>query len=229
MLDNWLVKSKLKDYVELFVKKTLFGRITPNQLTLLALVVGILSAICIYLSAQLTWFILLIALSIVFMVLSFLLDAFDGALARLGEPSEFGGILDMFCDRLVEVAILIALISTEPSFLMWPGIFSLGAIILCITMFLIVGGSVDVEDLGETQKVIYYRRGLMERSETLLFLIIITLLIDFRWILLYVFAFLVFLTALLRLWDAYKILISFNCPNNSEKVLTSKKSDMQKS
>jgi phosphatidylglycerophosphate synthase len=126
---------------------------------------------------------------------------------RLEEPSEFGGILDMFCDRIVEVSLIIAIISTDPSNLLWPGIFSLGAIVLCITMFLVVGGSIKAEALKETQKVIYYRKGLMERSETFMFLLLITLFIWLRWILLWLFAALVFLTALLRLYDAYKIFV----------------------
>jgi len=207
MLDNWLLKSKLKKYVKNFVKRVFLGKITANQLTFLNLLLGILSAISIFLSARLQWDIIFIILSIILMIFSFLFDAFDGALARLEEPSKFGGILDMFCDRMVEVSIIIAIISTDPTNLLWPGIFSLGANVLCITMFLIVGGSIKAENLKETQKVIYYRKGLMERSETFVFLILITILIWWRWILLWLFAALVFLTALLRLYDAYKIFV----------------------
>ena len=88
---------------------------------------------------------------------------------------------------------------------MWPGIFSLGAIVLCITMFLLVGGTVKEEELEETKKVIYYRHGFMERSETLIFLLLITVIVPWRGIILWVFAMLVLLTAILRLRDAYKI------------------------
>jgi phosphatidylglycerophosphate synthase len=207
MLDNWLLKSKLKNYVKKFVKRFFLGKISANQLTFLNLLLGILSAISIFLSARLQWDLIFIILSIIFMITSFLFDAFDGTLARLEEPSEFGGILDMFCDRIVEVSLIIAIISTDPSNLLWPGIFSLGAIVLCITMFLVVGGSIKAEALKETQKVIYYRKGLMERSETFMFLLLITLFIWLRWILLWLFAALVFLTALLRLYDAYKIFV----------------------
>jgi phosphatidylglycerophosphate synthase len=139
------------------------------------------------------------------MVLSFVFDAFDGALARMQEPSKFGGILDMFCDRTVEVSIIIAIISTNSILLMWPGILSLGAIVLCITMFLIVGGSVKAENLSQNQKIIYYRKGLMERSETFLSLLFINIFIVLRWVLLWIFFILVFITALLRLYDAYRI------------------------
>jgi hypothetical protein len=73
-------------------------------------------------------------------------------------------------------------------------------------MFLLIGGVIKEDDLDEVKKVIYYRHGLMERSETFLFLLVMTILIPFRFLLLYIFAGLVFLTALLRFRDAYKLL-----------------------
>lgn len=212
MLDNWLVKSKLENFVEKLVKKAFLGRISPNQMTLLGLFFGIMSAIFIFLSGFPSWQLIFIASSSTFMVISFVFDAFDGILARLNEPSEFGGILDMFCDRTVETSLIIAIISTNPILLMWPGIFSLAAIILCITMFLVVGGSVKIEELEKPQKIIYYRKGLMERSETFIFLLLIVLLIYLRWVLLWIFSSLIFLTAFLRLYDAYKIFNSSNSP-----------------
>ncbi|KKN49179.1 hypothetical protein LCGC14_0645590, partial [marine sediment metagenome] len=142
-------------------------------------------------------------ISIIFMVISFFIDTLDGAVARSGKTTKFGGILDVFCDRTVEIFLVMALISTQPLILMWPGIFSLGAIILCITMFLIVGGSLEEKDLEDSKKVIYYRYGLMERSETLLFLLLITIFVLWRFMLLMIFAILVLITALLRLRDAY--------------------------
>ena len=202
MIDKWLSKSKLKNGIEKLANKLLLGKISANQLTLTGLLIGLLSSFFIFLSGLLLWKLELIVCSIVLMVISFFFDVLDGAVARLEEPTTFGGILDIFCDRTVEVSIIIALISTDPSILMWPGIFSLGAVILCITMFLLVGGSVEAKDLEESKKVIYYRHGLMERSETFLFLLFTTIFIVWRFFLLWVFAALVFITALLRLRDA---------------------------
>ena len=139
------------------------------------------------------------------MVISFFLDVLDGAVARLEGKTIFGGILDIFCDRTVEISIIIAIISTDPLTLTWPGIFSLGAIVLCITMFLLIGGAFNPEILDDQKKVIYYRRGIMERSETLIFLLAITVIFFLRFILLWTFAILVFITALLRLKDAYNL------------------------
>ncbi|KKM86316.1 hypothetical protein LCGC14_1280220 [marine sediment metagenome] len=202
MIDNWLFNSKFKEKFEEFVGRRLIGKVTANQLTLIGLIIGLFSAFFIFYSGILQE-IIFIVISIIFMVISFFIDTLDGAVARFGKTTIFGGILDVFCDRVVEIFVLMALISTQPLILMWPGIFSLGAIILCITMFLIVGGSIKEKDLEDSKKVIYYRYGLMERSETLLFLLLITILVLWRFILLMIFAILVFITALLRLRDAY--------------------------
>ncbi len=205
MIDKWLSKPKLNKILEKIAKKLFFKKISANQLTILGLIFGLLSALSIFLSGILIWKIELILCAVVLMVISFFLDVLDGVLARLEESTTFGGILDIFSDRTVEVLIIISVISTDPLILMWPGILSLGAIVLCITMFLLVGGAVKVEELEETKKVIYYRPGLMERSETLIFLFLIIILIPWRSIIFWIFFVLVIVTALLRLRDAYNI------------------------
>lgn len=208
MIDKWLFKSKLNKLVENFVKRLFLKKITANQITVTALILGLLSAFSIFLSGILIWKIELIICAGVLMILSFFFDALDGALARLLKPTTFGGILDIFSDRTVEVFIIISLVTTDPLNLMWPGIFSLGAIVLCISMFLLIGSVIKENDLDERKKVIYYRHGLIERSETFLFLFCITSLISIRFLLLWIFAGLVFLTAILRLRDAYILLKS---------------------
>jgi phosphatidylglycerophosphate synthase len=203
MIDKWLSKTKLNDVFERLVKRLFVSKVSANQLTITALVFGLLCALSIFLSGILIWNLELIITAVILMLLSFFFDVLDGTLARLEKPTVFGGILDILCDRIVEVFMIIAIISTDPLNLIWPGVFSLGAIVLCISMFLLVGGTVNVEKLEETKKVIYYRYGLMERSETLIFLFMITILIPLRMILLSTFSALVFFTALLRLRDAY--------------------------
>ena len=206
MIDKWLSKTKFKEGYEKFVRKIFLGRISANQLTIMGLVIGLISSLFIYLSSVFTELLMVfIVLSMVFTVISFFLDTLDGSVARFEEPTIFGGILDIFCDRLVEVSIIIAIVATDPSKLVWPGMFTLAAIILCISMFLIVGGITKRDELDKNSKVIIYQGGLMERSETFFFLLAIILLIPWRFVILWIFAILVFVTALLRLRDAYKI------------------------
>jgi phosphatidylglycerophosphate synthase len=206
MIDKWLSKSKFNKLIENLVRRLFINRISANQLTLIALLLGALSAIFIFLSKILIWEIEIIICAGILMFISFLFDALDGALARLTKPTAFGGILDIFCDRTVEVLIIISLISTDSANLMWPGIISLGAIVLCISMFLLIGGAIKEDGLDDTKKVIYYRHGLMERSETFLFLLLTTIFIILRFILLWIFSILVLITALLRLRDAHILL-----------------------
>jgi phosphatidylglycerophosphate synthase len=207
MLDNWLSKSKIKNAFENFVKRFFYGKLSANQFTIIGLVLGLASAVFIFLSGIFGGNLLFLIVSLVLMIISFFFDAVDGAVARfkLEKPSKFGGILDIFCDRTVEIFVIMAIISTDPINLMWPGIFSLAAIILCITMFLVVAGAVATSELKESQKAIYYRIGLMERSETFIFFILIIIIIPWRFFLLWIFASLIFLTAILRLIDAYKM------------------------
>ncbi len=208
MIDKWLSKTKFRALIEKFVKRVYYHKISANQITVLALIIGALSALSIFLSGILRWEIEFVISAAILMFISFLFDAIDGALARLENPTIFGGILDIFCDRMVEVIIIISLISTDPVSLMWPGIISLGSMVLCISMFLLLGAVVKEDQLDEIEKVIYYRSGLMERSETFLFLFFITIIISLRFLLLWVFAVLVFLTSILRLRDAYILLKS---------------------
>lgn len=205
MIDKWLSKTKFKERYERFVRKIVINRISANQLTVLGLVTGLLGALFIYSSSLYTELVIIfILISLIFTIISFIIDTADGTVARIEGPTTFGGILDIFSDRLVEVSIIIAVVATDPSNLSIPGMFSLAAIVLCISMFLLVGGVKKRDELGKTSKVIMYQGGLMERSETFLFLLALILLIPWRSIILWIFAVLVFLTALLRLKDAHK-------------------------
>ncbi|TFF89921.1 MAG: CDP-alcohol phosphatidyltransferase family protein, partial [Promethearchaeota archaeon] len=146
MIDSWLSQTKLKNIYEGLVRKLFLGRVSANQLTIIGLVLGLLSAFLIYLSGTLPYSTKLIIISCVVMVISFVLDAMDGAIARAEKPTRFGGMLDLFSDRTVEVSIIIAVVSTDPILLIWPGLFSLGAMVLCISMFLVVSVLFDQEE-----------------------------------------------------------------------------------
>ena len=206
MIDKWLSKTKFKEGYEKFVRKIFLGRISANQLTIMGLVIGLIGSLFIFLSSVFTELtITFIVSSMIFTVISFIIDTLDGSVARFEGPTIFGGILDIFCDRLVEVSIIIAIISTDPSNLVWPGMFTLAATVLCISMFLVVGGIIKRDELNKKSKVIRYQGGLMERSETFFFLLAAIILIPWRSFVLWIFAILVFLTALLRLRGAYKL------------------------
>lgn len=204
MIDKWLSNSKVNYTLEKLVRKLFSNRITANQITIIGFGIGLLSALFIFLSGRLVWELEFIIIAVTLMLISFFFDTLDGALARLEKPTIFGGILDIFCDRAVEISIILSIVSTD-SVLLWPGLLSLASIVLCITMFLLVGGSVKPENLENNKKVVYFRHGLMERSETLISLFLLVVLVPFRPIILWIFFCLVLITALIRLKDAYSI------------------------
>lgn len=209
MIDHGFTHSKLNRWLEQIVKKYDRGRITPNQLTISALFLGLLASGFVYLSgiSPISWEIIYLVLGEFALATSFILDVFDGILARNRNPTVFGGILDIFCDRTVEISILIAIVSTAPSYLLWSGLFSLASIVLCITIFLLMG-SVQTERIPEEKKVIFYTHGIMERTETGIFLLVLIAVPFplFRMSILWIFFGLVLLTALQRLYIAYRVL-----------------------
>ena len=206
MLDHWLSSSKFKESYEKFVQKLFKNKISANQLSIIGLIIGLVSALFIFLSGIIKdYFLLLYLNSIIMMIISFIFDTFDGPIARSRGTNEFGGVLDIFCDRLVEVAIITAFVSTDPIRLIYPGLISLGAMVLCISMFLLTGILTDVSEREKSPKVIPFRKGLMERSETFVFFLLIDIFFTLRMILLWMFALFVLITAFLRLIEAYRI------------------------
>ncbi len=206
MIDSWLSKTKFKDMYEKFVRKIFLEKVTANQLTIIGLIFGLIGSFLIYLSSLLEdLLIFMIVISVCIVSISFFFDTIDGSVARYEGPTTFGGILDIFCDRLVEISIIISLVASDSLNLIWAGMFSLAAIILCISMFLIVGGITKRNGVENTSKVITYQNGLMERSETFLFFLAMIILIPWRLILLWIFSGLVFTTAILRLIKAHKL------------------------
>lgn len=84
-----------------------FSGVNPNALTILSLITGMLAGIAYWLTHISPKFFLVGAALVVF---SGLADSLDGIIARLYErTTKFGDFLDHFCDRVVDVSILIGL------------------------------------------------------------------------------------------------------------------------
>jgi len=78
--------------------------LSPNAITILALVLALVAAAGIAMPRSLAW--LLASLGL--LILAAVLDAFDGVVARVkGLTSPFGDFLDHFCDRVADVALVI--------------------------------------------------------------------------------------------------------------------------
>jgi len=203
MLDHWLSNSRFKESYEIFVQKLFKNKISANRLTIIGLIIGLVSAFLIFLSGIIQdYFFQYYLSSIILMGISFVFDTFDGPIARSEGSTEFGGVLDIFCDRLVEVSIIIAFVSTDPIKLIYPGLVSLGAMVLCISMFLLSGILTNAHNREKSPKIIPYRKGFMERSETFIFFLLIDILFSVRLILIWILALFIMITACLRLIEA---------------------------
>lgn len=131
--------------------------IGPLQVTLCAAALGAVAA----LALAMGW----TALFLILLWLSGLLDAVDGTLARqVGSASRAGALLDIVCDRLVEVLVIMAFGLRFPDALFALLVLS-GAIILSLTVFLTSAAALP----ATSNKSFHYQAGLAERSEGFLF------------------------------------------------------------
>ena len=158
-----MIEQKIRPFFQKYfvdiVANKLTNKVSPNNLTLLSLFFGFLSAVTIFID---------ISVSVVLLLLSGYLDILDGSVARItGKSSDFGTVLDILSDRFVESFIIIAIFIRQPE-LAIAGLFMMMSIIVCISSFLLVG----IFSEKQSQKSFYYSAGVMERAETFIFFII---------------------------------------------------------
>jgi len=138
--------------------------------------------------------------AVIALLLAGFMDTLDGTLARhLGLSSPQGAVLDIFCDRVVEFAILLGLYAFDPENRAIPILFMLGSVLLCITSFLVVG----IFSENDSYKSFFYSPGLIERTEAFGFFFLMIVWPSFFDPVAWIFAVLVFLTALIRLWQFF--------------------------
>ena len=139
-------------------------RFSPQMFTLLGMLTGILVTFFLYFQSSI--------LALVLLALSGFFDTLDGSLARhLGKASPKGAALDITADRLVEFAIILGLYLYFPEKRALLCIGMLGAILICITTFLVVG----VFEQNDSEKSFHYSPGLIERGEAFIFFALMVL------------------------------------------------------
>ncbi|WP_181347995.1 CDP-alcohol phosphatidyltransferase family protein [Thalassobacillus sp. CUG 92003] len=125
---------------------------TPNQVTVIALLIGLMTSVLYILGYPL--------LSVIFLWASGFLDAVDGSMARHTKTSPFGTVMDITFDRLVEIGMIVAIAYVYPE-LLWPLLLLSVSIIFSMTIFLVVGAVSEQAGI----KSFYYQAGLAERTE----------------------------------------------------------------
>lgn len=166
--------------------------LTPLHLTLASLMIGLLTLPAIIFGYP-VW-------AVALMVISGYLDTLDGSLARLMKTaSPQGAVLDIFADRLVEISIVLGLYFYEPTSRSIVCLFMLSAILICITSFLAVG----IFEENQSFKSFHYSPGIIERAEAFIFFGGMILFPSAFGLLGLLFAILVTLTGLVRVYKFY--------------------------
>jgi phosphatidylglycerophosphate synthase len=163
MLDTFLGRpgSATTRGLDALARALVRAGVTPNGLSYAALALGLVAALLFYLDRG--WWALAVLL------LSGLIDAVDGRVARLGAGSTpWGGVLDLTFDRIVEAAVLLGIALPHPD---WhqPALVLAATWYVNLCVFLAIGAA--SERHGE--KVILYPPGLLERTEALIFALIV--------------------------------------------------------
>ena len=108
-------------------------------------------------------------MGIALLALSAAFDAIDGTIAReCAAPSALGGVFDLVSDRVVETAVIIG-IAWGHSELYFPALVLVGSWYVNITVFLAVGAALE----RHGPKLIEYPPGILERTEALVFFVIL--------------------------------------------------------
>ncbi len=131
---------------------------TPNMLTVIGFICALMAGALFYM--KIDWIFTYIVAPFL-ILLSGLMDALDGPLARIGKASKFGGILDSTFDRLGEILIFSGLILGELASPFWG--------IIAISFSLMVS---YVRARTEVENVKMESVGIAERPERMLILIV---------------------------------------------------------
>ena len=154
-----------------YIAKFLLKIFSPNQITFIGFCFGIIMCFFIFLQNY--------YLAILFLFLNRFCDGLDGIMARQTSPTPLGAYLDIILDFLIYAAfVLVFSLQNEANLL--TGVFLLFTYICTGTTFLtqaIVQPQLDIsqqhtENQEEIPKSFIYASGLIEGSETILFMVL---------------------------------------------------------
>ncbi|WP_299728188.1 CDP-alcohol phosphatidyltransferase family protein [uncultured Endozoicomonas sp.] len=198
MFDKWtapLVQIPLK---QIALKADTFG-ITPNQVTVAGFCMGMLAIPLLAMNAY--------SLALIAIVINRILDGLDGALARLNQPTDAGGFLDITLDFIFYSGIVVGFALADPTNNALAAsvlIFSFMGTGSSFLAFAIMAEKHQLTEPHFKHKSLYYLGGLAEGTETILLFVLFCLFPHYFSILAYSFAAICFLTTFLRIIGGYK-------------------------
>lgn len=173
--------------------------LTANQITLLGFLLGIFAAFLIAFEAYMAGAVTILA--------SRLLDALDGAVARLTQATDAGGFLDIALDFVFYASIPLAFAFSDPARNALPAAVLLAAFIGTGSSFLafaVMAAKRGLSNLATPNKSFYFLGGLTEASETLLCFMAMCVWPGLFIALAYGFAALCAITTATRIWWGWK-------------------------
>ena len=193
MLDTH-ARKYVNPIIELGAEFLLKLKLTPNNVTILALLLGVSTSIFLYFDMQI--------IAVTLLWVSGYLDAVDGAMARRSNSSSsFGTLLDIVSDRIVEVSIVLVL-GLKFVDVRYNLIVLTVCILMSMTIFLTVGALSEKKGV----KSFYYQAGVAERSEGFIFFSLMILIPSYLGIITNIFSILIIVTAIQRFLEAKRLL-----------------------
>ena len=190
----------------IFISKLFLKNINPIQMTLLGFVIGILMCV-------LTFFQFYV-FALIMLILNRLCDGLDGTMARLTTPTPLGGYLDIVSDFTIYSGFVLAFGFSNSSY----------TTLSMILLFLYIGTGTtflakaaiqtQLDKISETNDAIeglpksfHYTSGLVEGTETIIFMVLCLLFSNFFILISIIFGILCFITFISRVIVCY---VEFN-------------------
>ncbi len=184
-------REKFQKTFDSISKKSGLTKLSPNAITVMALAIGLSSAVLLSLGNSF--------IALVLLWISGLLDVLDGTVARLtGKSSKFGAYMDLVFDRIVEAAIIIGCYFYMPQYAVAYLLFFACSMFNFSTFML--AGSLFKND---GKKSMHYDVGLVERTESFIFFSLLMVLPNLIFITLNFFNLLMFATGIIRMRKIY--------------------------
>lgn len=140
-----------------------FPYVTPTQYTTFGAIVGVISACFIGAYDR--------PMACGLLLLSGYVDVLDGTIARISNQcTKLGCAMDIFCDRVVEAAVVCGFYAADPVGRGWYCLCMMGSILLCVTSFLLAAVFPIQEQTKQSnsqapKKTFHYSGGIIERAE----------------------------------------------------------------
>ena len=200
MLDKYIVpiiKPPLRSIAESLSAKG----ITADQTTCVGFILGLLTIPSIALGLPL--------LALLFLLLNRVSDGIDGELARLQQPTDAGGFLDITLDFIFYAAFPVGFALADPTVNALPAAILIASFVGTGSSFLAFSSMADKRNISHPDfayKGFYYLNGLAEGTETIVCFCLMCLLPHHFATIAWIFAIICIITTINRVYFGYKTL-----------------------